>query len=243
MWKAPGRQQRRRPFRLMPLNLSRPILYLITRGATTEGTTRDAPEFASILHQVSAAVAAGINLIQIREKQLTARVLFELVERATYLTRGTNTRVLVNDRTDVAVGAGADGVHLTTQSLDAAMIRKTFGKEVLIGSSTHSLAEARFAQEQGADFIVFGPVFETQSKKSFGPPAGLEKFADVARELRDFPVLALGGISVANAQDCFAAGAQGIAGISLFSNPQTLRQTATVIVELAKAQDDRRPKE
>src|SRR5690242_11296242 len=103
----------------MPLNLSRPILYLITRGATTEGTTPDDPEIALILNQISTAVAAGINLIQIREKQLTARVLFELVERASNLTRGTSTRLLVNDRADVAVGAGADGVHLTTQSLDA----------------------------------------------------------------------------------------------------------------------------
>jgi thiamine-phosphate pyrophosphorylase len=200
----------------MPLNLSRPILYLITRDTTTEGTPPDAPEFALILRQVSAAVAAGINLFQIREKQLTARVLFELVERASDLTRGTNTRLLVNDRADVSVGAGADGVQLTAQSLDAAMIRKTFGKEVLIGASTHSLAEARAAQEQGADFIVFGPVFETQSKKVFGPPVGLEKL------LRGFPVLALGGISVTNAQDCFAAGAQGIAGISIFGDLQDL---------------------
>src|SRR5712671_1634640 len=224
----------------MPLNLSRPILYLITRGATTDGTTPDAPEFALILRQVSAAVAAGINLIQIREKQLTGRVLFELVERASHLTRGTGTRLLVNDRADVSVGAGADGVHLTAQSLDPAMIRKTFGKEVLIGASTHSLTEALAAQEQGADFIVFGPVFETQSKKLFGPPVGLEKLADVARELRGFPVLALGGISATKAVDCFAAGAQGIAGISLFSDPQTLMQTATVIVESAKARG-RRP--
>src|SRR6266550_2257613 len=170
----------------MPLNLSKPILYLITRGATSEGTTPDAPEFARILNQISAAVAAGINLIQIREKQLTTRVLFELVERASELTRGTNTRLLVNDRADVSVGAGADGVHLTAQSLDAAMIRKTFGKEVLIGASTHSLTEARAAQEQGADFIVFGPVFETESKKQFGSPVGLESLSDVARDLRDF---------------------------------------------------------
>ncbi|HEX7723807.1 MAG TPA: thiamine phosphate synthase [Pyrinomonadaceae bacterium] len=225
----------------MPLNLSRPILYLITRGATTEGTRPDAPEFALILHQVSAAVAAGINLIQIREKQLTGRVLFELVEQARDLTRGTNTRLLVNDRADVSVSAGADGVHLTAQSLDAAIIRKTFGTEVLIGASTHSLAEARAAQEQGADFIVFGPVFETQSKKLFGPPAGLEQLSAVVRALRDFPVLALGGISPANAVDCFAAGVLGIAGISLFSDPQTLMQTATVIVESAKAQRGRRP--
>ena len=225
----------------MPLNLSRPILYLITRGATSEATTPDAPEFARILNQISAAVAAGISLIQIREKQLTTRVLFELVERASELTRGTNTRLLVNDRADVAVGAGADGVHLTTQSLDAATIRKIFGQEFLIGASTHSLAEARAAQEQGADFIVLGPVFETQSKKQFGSPVGLKKLSDVARALGDFPVLALGGISVTKAVDCFAAGAQGIAGISLFSDPETLMLVTSTISKSAKLQHGRKP--
>src|ERR1041385_5910302 len=100
----------------MPLNPSKPILYLITRGATTEATTPGAPEFTHILKQVSAAVAAGIDLIQIREKQLTARVLFELVSAAAGLTRDTDTRLLVNDRADIAAAAAADGVHLTTQS-------------------------------------------------------------------------------------------------------------------------------
>src|SRR5437867_1159574 len=122
----------------MPLNLSKPILYLITRGGTTKDTTPVAPEFGDLLNQISAAVEAGIDLIQIREKQLTARVLFELVEQATSLTRGTNTRLLVNDRADIAAGAGADGVHLTTRSLDAAIVRRTFGEEFLIGVSTHS---------------------------------------------------------------------------------------------------------
>ena len=225
----------------MPFNLSKPILYLITRGATTEGTTPDAPEFARILNQISAAVAVGINLIQIREKQLTARVLFDLVERAGELTRGTDTRLLVNDRADVAAGAGADGVHLTMQSLDAATIRRTFGEEVLIGASTHSLEEARSAREQGADFIVFGPVFETESKKFFGPPAGLEKLSEVARELCGFPVLALGGISATNAAGCFAAGAQGVAGISLFNQAEVLTKVKTAIVAAAKTQNDRRP--
>src|SRR2546423_10232870 len=102
----------------MPLNLSRPILYLITRGATTEGTTPDAPEFSRILNQVSAAVAAEIDLVQIREKQLTARILFELVQRASELTRGTNTRFSVTVRADVSVSAAAVGWHLTAPYLD-----------------------------------------------------------------------------------------------------------------------------
>src|SRR6266568_5484296 len=179
----------------MPLNLSRPILYLITRGATSEGTTPDAPEFARILNQISAAVAAGINLIQIREKQLTTRVLFELVERASELTRETNTRLLVNDRADVAVGAGADGVHLTTQSLDAATIRKAFGEDFLIGASTHSLAEATAARDLCADFAVYGPIYQTKSKEQYGAPQGLSNLSEVTRALDRFTVLALGGIS------------------------------------------------
>ena len=204
----------------MPLNLSKPILYLITRGTTTEATTSDAPEFKQILDQISAAVAAGIDLIQIREKQLTARVLFALVAEAVKLTRATNTRLLVNDRVDVAAGAGADGVHLTTQSLDATTIRRTFGPEFLIGASTHSLNEVRSVLDEGADFAVFGPIFETESKLQFGSPKGLDELSRVVRAVDGFPVLALGGVSILNACDCLAAGAHGIAGISLFDESE-----------------------
>ena len=101
----------------MTLNLPKPILYLITRGATTEATTPDSEEFQSILQQTSAAVTAGIQLIQIREKQLTARSLFELTAAVAAIAGGSSTRILVNDRADIAAGAGADGVHLTTRSL------------------------------------------------------------------------------------------------------------------------------
>jgi thiamine-phosphate pyrophosphorylase len=205
----------------MPLTLPRPILYLITRGATTEGTTANDPEFAQILDQIAKAAAAGIDLIQIREKQATTRVLFDLVVEAARLTRGSNTRLLVNDRADVAAGAGADGVHLTTQSLDAAIIRRTFGADLLIGASTHTVHEARVARDRGADFVVFGPVFETDSKRAFGPAKGTTELSEVVRELQDYPVLALGGITLSNADECRAAGAAGIAGISLFDNPDS----------------------
>jgi thiamine-phosphate pyrophosphorylase len=213
----------------MMLNLSKPILYLITRGATDETSTPESAEFHQILLQISAAVTAGIPLIQIREKRLTSRVLFELAARAADLTRGTATRVLVNDRADIAAGARADGVHLTTQSLEASIIRKTFGNEFLIGTSTHSLAEAEAAKDGGADFIVFGPIFESFSKKKYGPPVGVEALTTVAREVKPFPVLALGGISVNNAKECLRAGASGIAGIGLFGDPERLRSISTEI--------------
>jgi thiamine-phosphate pyrophosphorylase len=218
----------------MSLNQFRPILYLITRGATTETTTPESPEFQDILNQISAAVGARIDLIQIREKKLNARTLFELTQRAVQIVEGTTTRVLINDRADIAAGAGASGVHLTTRSLDPAMIRKSFGDRLLIGASTHSLQEARRAHDQGADFIVCGPIFQTLSKEQFGPPVGLQKLSEVALELAGFPVLALGGVSELNAEQCFKAGASGLAGISLFREASHLKSLTVAIRDSAK---------
>ncbi len=206
----------------MPLLLPKPILYLITRGATADVTTSASKEFHWVLDQISAAVAAGVQLIQLREKRLTARVLFELTARAAEITRGTSTRLLVNDRADIAAGAGADGVHLTTRSLEAKIVRRTFGDGFLIGASTHSLAEATNARDDGADFVVFGPIFPTPSKEEYGSPLGVSALAEVSCVLRPFPILALGGISNENASGCLRAGASGVAGIRLFSDPSNL---------------------
>ncbi len=206
----------------MPLLLPKPILYLITPGATAEATTSASKEFHVVLDQISAAVAAHVQLIQLREKKLTARVLFELTARAAEITRGTSTRLLVNDRADIAAGAGADGVHLTTRSLEPLIVRRTFGDDFLIGASTHSLVEATNARDGGADFVVFGPIFQTQSKAEYGLPLGVNTLADVASELSPFLVLALGGVSIENAQQCLRAGASGVAGISLFLDPSNL---------------------
>ena len=211
----------------MKLDQSKPILYLITRGASSEGTKTDSPEYQKILEQVSAAVTVGIDLIQIREKRMTARILFALTELAAKLTRGSGTKLLVNDRMDVAASAGADGVHLTTQSIDAQTIRRTFGEKFLVGVSTHSLPEARHAGDDGADFAVFGPVFPTASKEKYGPPVGVAEMERVAGELRPFPVLALGGITSDNAAECLRAGASGIAGISLFDDPLRLQEVVS----------------
>lgn len=130
----------------------------------------------------------------------------------------------MNDRADVAAAAGADGVHLPTQSIDAMTIRRTFGEDFLIGVSTHSLAEAEVAKEDGADFVVFGPVFATSSKENYGPPTGLRNVESVAKRLAPFPVLALGGVDLANARECLRTGASGIAGISLFAEPNRISE-------------------
>jgi thiamine-phosphate pyrophosphorylase len=194
----------------MSLEIPKPIIYPITSG-----TTRT-PE--DILPLVEAAVAAKVPLFQIREKTLSARVLFELTARAAEITRGGGTRLLVNDRSDIARAAGAAGVHLTSQSLPAVVVRKTYGPEFLIGVSTHSLDEAHAARAGGADFVVFGPVFETESKLAFGAPQGLSRLEEVTSELRGFPVVAIGGITLENAGACFKAGASGVAAIRLLND-------------------------
>lgn len=194
----------------MPLHLPRPIIYPITSGRTTSQTITD------ILRLLQAVVTAQLPLFQIREKSLPARVLYELTARAAEITRGSKTRLLVNDRADIALAAGADGVHLTARSLPADVVRSMCRPEFLIGVSTHSLAGARTAQAGGADFIVFGPVFDTESKRAFGEPQGLEKLREVTSELGEFPVLAIGGVTRENAAACIGAGASGYAGISMF---------------------------
>ena len=208
----------------MPLKFPLPIVYPITSGNTT-------PD--QILRLVRAAVDAEVPLFQIREKSLPARMLFELVARAAELTRGSKTRLLVNDRSDIARGAGADGVHLTTQSLPVEVVRKIFGAEFLIGVSTHSRDEARAASAAGADFVVFGPVFETESKRGYGPPQGLDKLAAVTRELGEFPVVAIGGITLENAGECFRAGASGVAAIRLLNDAENLSSIVNKIYKIS----------
>ena len=153
-----------------------------------------------------------------REKSLGARVLYDLTTRAAAITRGSATRLLVNDRFDIARAAGADGVHLTMRSLPAKVVRALCDEDFLIGVSTHSLEAALNARSEGADFIVFGPVFETESKRAFGEPQGLEKLREVTNALKGFPVLAIGGINLENVAECFQAGASGMAAISLFND-------------------------
>ena len=215
----------------MPLNLTKPILYLITSGQTTLQTTPQGESFSRLLKLVEAAVNAEIDLIQFREKNLSTKVLFDLTSRAATIARGSHSRLLVNDRADVAQAAGAAGVHLTSRSIQASVIRKTFGDEFLIGVSTHSIDEVQVARSGGADFVVFGPVFETASKVEYGPPHGLERLREVTSSVPAFPVLALGGVSLDNVGDCFRAGASGVAAIRMFEDPSQLGRIVQAIRE------------
>ena len=205
----------------MPLKFPLPIIYPITSGKTS-------PD--DIFRLVRAAVESEVPLFQIREKSLSGRALFELVVRAAEITRGSKTRLLVNDRSDIARAAGADGVHLTTHSLPVQVVRRTCGTDFVIGASTHSLAEARVARDQGADFTVFGPVFDTESKRAYGEPQGLDKLREVTRALDEFPIVAIGGLTLENVGACFEAGASGVAAIRLFNDVDNMKDRISKIL-------------
>jgi len=174
-----------------------------------------------LLPLIQEAVRAGVDLIQIREKDLTTRPLVELAQAAVDCARGSEARVVVNDRLDVALAVGAAGVHLGTQSLPAQPVRRCVPDDFLVGVSCHSLAEALAAESAGADYIVLGPVFATPSKLRYGPPLGLRNLQKVAARVK-IPLLALGGITVKRVKPCLRAGASGIAGISVFQDCESL---------------------
>lgn len=216
----------------MPRELTAPITYLVTSGETTSATTPSSADFQTLLALVERAASARVSLVQLREKNLSARTLYELAARAARITRGTRTRLLVNDRADIARAALCDGVQLTARSLMASVVRRAFGPDFIVGVSTHALREAREARDRGADFAVFGPVFDTPSKRAYGPPLGLDALREAARALAPFPLVAVGGINEANAGEVLHAGARGVAAIRLFADGQNLARAVHLIESL-----------
>jgi thiamine-phosphate pyrophosphorylase len=165
-------------------------------------------------------------MVQIREKDLASRELIALVEEALSAAREPGrggASVIVNDRLDVALAAGAEGVHLGAHSMPLQVVRQFAPRPFVIGVSCHSLGEAMTAESGGADYLALGPVFETPSKLSYGPPLGLEMLRSVALRVR-IPVLALGGITVERIRPCREAGASGIAGIRIFQDCESVQE-------------------
>jgi thiamine-phosphate pyrophosphorylase len=178
-------------------------LYLITDRAAAPRPPADV---------VEECLAAGLRAVQLREKDLETRDLLALADTLREATQRHGARLIVNDRADVALAAGADGVQRTHASLPVSALRGIAPAGFLVGASVHSEAEARDAAGQGADFIVFGPVYDTASKRRYGPPQGLAALEAVTRAV-DRPVLAVGGLTPERVPEVLAAGAAGVAVI------------------------------
>jgi thiamine-phosphate pyrophosphorylase len=182
----------------------------------------------ALRRKVQDAFAAGVDYVQLREKDLPARQLAGLVEDLQALPERSlarrTLRLLVNDRLDVAIACGADGVHLPSDSLPLTAVKSRAGSASIVGISCHSGEEVTQAGRDGASYVLFGPVFETPSKPG-GTPLGVPLLRQICRRSLA-PVFALGGVTRNNAESCIRAGAVGIAGIRLFQEAPNLAELA-----------------
>jgi thiamine-phosphate pyrophosphorylase len=181
-----------------------PVVHLVT-------DRRMAPDLAARVDAAIAGVAPGRIAIQLREKDLGGGELLRLARSLAAVCRTRGQLLLVNDRIDVALAAGADGVHLPSAGVPPAEARRLLGPGAIVGVSCHSAGDVERAREGGASYATFGPVHDTPSKRAFGAPVGLEALRDAAR--LGLPLVALGGISPERAPAAFAAGASGVAAI------------------------------
>jgi thiamine-phosphate pyrophosphorylase len=204
-------------------------------GSRDDGTTR-----SRLVELVGAAARAGVDLIQVREPDLDARSLCELVARCVAATTGTDARVVVNDRIDVALAAGAAGVQLRGDAPPADRVRAMTPPGFLIGRSVHSAAEgASLAGHGGLDYVVLGTVFPSPSKDPGHPVVGIAELKRIVR-LVTIPVLAIGGMTLERAEEVARAGGAGIAAISLLAvepDAGSDRRLETVVASLRRAFD------
>jgi thiamine-phosphate pyrophosphorylase len=198
-------------------------LYLITDRHQTVGIR--------LLDVVEDALKGGVKGVQLREKDLSSRELYELAYDLRKLTEKYAARLIINDRVDIALAVAADGVHLGLNSLPIYRVRKLLGQSKLIGLSCHNQINAIMAQENGADFITFGPVYYTPSKANYGKPVGVDNLERVSH-LLDIPVFALGGIKKENIHEVIAAGAAGIALVSAIISADDPRKEAAEMIAL-----------
>ncbi len=178
-------------------------LCLVTDRGVVTGTLEEA---------VEDCLAAGLRAVQLREKDLGPQDLLSLASKVRESTSRHGARLFVNDRADVALAVGADGVHRTGSSLPISVLRAISPPGFLIGASVHSVADARAAEPEGADFLFFGPIYDTPSKRRYGPPQGLAVLERVASAVR-LPVFAIGGVTPARVAELRRAGASGVAAI------------------------------
>jgi len=195
---------------------ARPLTCMITAGECTDDNFRYTA--STLLRSIDAAARGGVSMVQIREKKLSASYLFELAKSARSLTLTAETRIIINDRADIAIAADCHGVQLTSTSVEPEVIRKAFGERLEILVSVHSKEDVVAARKSGADMVLLAPIFATSGKSAIG----LGMLRDVCEANIGYPVIALGGIDKSNYKDTLEAGAKGVAGIRCFQENELL---------------------
>lgn len=198
-------------------------LYLITDRNQSGGMR--------LIDIVEEALKGGVRAVQLREKDLSSRELYELAYDMRKLTAKYAAKLIINDRVDIALAVEADGVHLGLNCMPIHRVRKLLGNNKLIGLSCHNQVNAIMAQENGADFITFGPIYYTPSKANYGLPVGIERL-DTVTHLLGIPVFALGGIKRENIPEVIAAGAAGIALVSAIIASDDPRSEAEAMISM-----------
>ena len=191
------------------------------------------PALCNMYFAIESVLDAGATVIQLREKDLPARELLDMAFWMRELTNEYGAKLFINDRVDVALSVGADGVHLGRNSMPAHAVRKTWGDKLLIGVSTHSIEEALEAERDGADFITLGPIYETPSKLKYGRPLGTDIIRGVKSRI-SIPVIAVGGIKLDRIKEVTEAGAAGVAVISAILGVQNIKETTEEFLRLLK---------
>ena len=211
---------------IFPFPGKKKLIYLITKGSLTrENYHLGSQETLKIIEK---AVESRIHLIQIREKLLPVKMVFDLLCSALKIAENTDTKILANDRIDIALAANAHGVHLTSKSLPTNKVRAAVPENFLIGVSTHTHRDAARAKDEGADFATFSHIFPTASKSDSCNPKGLNELQRVCRALSPFPIVALGGISETNYESVLDNGARGFAAITFLNNSRTLGEIGRI---------------
>ena len=188
----------------------------------------------SLVTAVKKSLKGGIKAVQLREKDLDTGPLLKMAYKMRKLTTAHKAKLFINDRFDIALAVGADGVHLTQSSIPVSKVRETVKKKLLIGVSTHSLKEVREAEVGGADFITFGPVYRTPSKLKYGKPVGVDALEQVIRKT-NIPVFAIGGITGSRINNIRKSGAYGVAMIREVLAPDNIKEKSQKLINLLGA--------
>ncbi|MCP4268354.1 MAG: thiamine phosphate synthase [Candidatus Brocadiaceae bacterium] len=181
---------------------------------------------AKLTDVIMQAVEGGVDTVQLREKDLNTRDLYDLAKEAREITKKKDVKLIINDRVDVAIAVEADGVHLGWQSIGIEIARMVIGHDMMIGFSAHSIKDAESAEKSGADYVSISPIFKTTPKDFFIKPFGVDEIGKI-KELVNIPVVALGGINENNIEEVLKNGADGIAVISAIFHSDNPEQSAT----------------